>query len=151
MGKIHFRSADRADRDSLISLAEESPGAPRWTLATWEQVQDSAAKGERNVLIAASEEGIVGFGVVGVAGDVAEIESLVVVEAARRQGIGRRLCEELMRWARMRGSRRAVLEVRVSNDAARALYESLSFREVAVRKGYYREPEEDGLMMAREL
>ena len=151
MGKIHFRSADRADRDSLISLAEESPGAPRWTLTTWEQVLESAAKGERNVLIAVSEEGIVGFGVVGVAGEAAEIESLVVVEAARRQGIGRRLCEELMRWARTHASRRAVLEVRVSNRAARALYKSLGFREIAVRRAYYREPEEDGLMMAREL
>lgn len=151
MGKVHFRSADRADRDSLVSLAEESPGAPRWTLTTWEQVLDSATEGERNVLIAVSEEGIVGFGVVGTAGDAAEIESLAVAETVRRQGIGCRLCEELMRWARMRGSRRAVLEVRISNHAARALYESLSFREIAVRKGYYREPEEDGLMMAREL
>jgi ribosomal-protein-alanine acetyltransferase len=151
MGKIFFRSADSADRDRLVSLAEESPGAPCWTLTTWEKVLESAATGERNVLIAASEEGIVGFGVVGIAGDAAELESLAVIEAARRQGIGRRLYEELMRWARTHGSSRAVLEVRVSNHAARALYESLGFREITLRRGYYREPEEDGLMMAREL
>ena len=113
---------------------------------------DSATNGEqRNILIAESAEGLIGFGVVGIAADQAEIESLAVSPAARRQGIGRSLCEALMRWARMRGASRALLEVRMSNHTARALYESLGFCEVAVRRGYYREPDEDGLMMARTL
>jgi ribosomal-protein-alanine N-acetyltransferase len=85
------------------------------------------------------------------AGEAAEIESLAVRPGARRQGIGRSLCEASMRWAAERGASRALLEVRVSNDAARALYESLGFREVAVRRGYYREPDEDGLTMERVL
>jgi ribosomal-protein-alanine N-acetyltransferase len=41
--------------------------------------------------------------------------------------------------------------VRVSNAAARALYESLGFREVAVRRGYYRDPEEDAVVMTLDL
>jgi ribosomal-protein-alanine N-acetyltransferase len=61
------------------------------------------------------------------------------------------MCEELMRWAKMRGASKVLLEVRVSNHAARALYESLGFHEIAIRKGYYRDPDEDGLVMAREL
>lgn len=135
-----------------MRLAEDCVGAPHWTSATWHQVMVSATIGEqRNILVAECEEGLIGFGVVGVAGDQAEIESLAVSPSARRQGIGRSLCESLMRWARMRGANRALLEVRVSNDTARALYESLGFQEVAVRKEYYRKPDEDGLVMAREL
>jgi ribosomal-protein-alanine N-acetyltransferase len=151
MGKISYRSADRADLNRLIRLADDCPGAPHWTLTTWTQVMDSAANGERNILVAESEEVLIGFGVVGIAADQAEIESLAVSPAARRRGIGRGLCEALLRWARMRGAGKALLEVRMSNHTARALYESLGFHEVAVRKDYYREPDEDGLTMSRML
>lgn len=153
MGEIIFRSAGREDLNHLVALAESSHGAPRWTLHTWQQVLESAANGEqqRKVLMAESTGRCLGFGVMGLAGDEAEIESLAVSPAARRQGIGRSLCEALMAWARTRGARRALLEVRVSNRAARALYETLGFREIAVRRQYYREPDEDGLVMEREL
>jgi ribosomal-protein-alanine N-acetyltransferase len=152
MDEISYRSADSADLDRIVALAEDCPGAPRWTLTTWRQVMDSATDGERrNVFVAESARGLIGLGVVGLAGDQAEIESLAVIPSVRRQGVGRSLCEVMMRWARMRGADRVLLEVRVSNDAARALYASLGFQEVAVRRNYYREPDEDGLGMAREL
>jgi ribosomal-protein-alanine acetyltransferase len=152
MGEIVYRSAGRADLDRLIALAENCPGAPRWTSATWHQVMDSVVEGEqRNILVAESEDGLIGFGVVGIAGEQAEIESVAVSVAARRQGIGRNLCEALIEWARMGGANGVLLEVRVSNHTARALYGSLGFREVAVRRGYYREPDEDGLTMASAL
>jgi ribosomal-protein-alanine N-acetyltransferase len=152
MSEISYRFADRADMDRLIELAEDCFGAPRWTITTWGQVMETAATAERrNIRVAESEKRLIGFGVVGIAGDQAEIESLAVSPAARRQGIGHSLCEELLSWARMRGASGAQLEVRLSNHTARALYESLGFHEVAVRRGYYREPDEDGLMMARAL
>jgi ribosomal-protein-alanine N-acetyltransferase len=135
-----------------MALAENCPGAPRWSVTTWQQVLDAAAKGEqRYVLVAESEEGFAGLGAARITGDEAEIESVAVSSAARRKGIGRGICEELMRWAKMRGASKVLLEVRVSNHAARALYESLGFHEIAIRKGYYRDPDEDGLVMAREL
>jgi ribosomal-protein-alanine N-acetyltransferase len=113
---------------------------------------DSVVEGEqRNILVAESEDGLIGFGVVGIAGEQAEIESLAVSVDARRQGIGRNLCEALIEWARMGGANGVLLEVRVSNHTARALYESLGFHEIAVRRGYYREPDEDGLTMTRAL
>ena len=49
------------------------------------------------------------------------------------------------------GARRALLEVRAGNREALALYESLGFRRLGVRRGYYREPVEDALVLAREL
>jgi ribosomal-protein-alanine N-acetyltransferase len=152
MSEISYRSADSEDLNRLMGLAEICHGAPHWTSTTWSQVMGSATTGEqRNILVAESEEELIGFGVVGIAAGQAEIESLAVSTTARRQGIGRSLCEALMQWARMRGASRALLEVRMSNRTARALYESLGFHEVAVRKDYYREPDEDGLVMARAL
>jgi ribosomal-protein-alanine N-acetyltransferase len=49
------------------------------------------------------------------------------------------------------GVRSLYLEVRESNVSARALYDSRSFAQVGRRKGYYRSPIEDALLMRRDL
>ena len=43
-----------------------------------------------------------------------------------------------------------MLEVRVSNDPAIALYEKLGFQQVGRRKNYYRNPKEDALILRKE-
>jgi ribosomal-protein-alanine N-acetyltransferase len=62
----------------------------------------------------------------------------------RRRGLASRLLAAVL--ART-GAVRATLEVRRSNAAAIALYESLGFRVTAVRQAYYSHPTEDGLIM----
>jgi len=47
-----------------------------------------------------------------------------------------------------KGAQSVILEVRRSNRAAIALYEKFGFRQAAVRKNYYENPEEDALLMA---
>jgi ribosomal-protein-alanine N-acetyltransferase len=149
---ILLRPAEPIDLRQLLALAEGCPGAPRWAPRTWQQVLESPQSGvQRIVLIAESVNECVGFAVLGLAADDAEIESLAVSTSWRRRGIAKRLCKDLLGWAHARGARRTSLEVRVSNTAARALYESLGFHEVAVRRGYYRDPEENALVMTIKL
>jgi ribosomal-protein-alanine N-acetyltransferase len=149
---IILRPAETSDLQRLLALVEDCPGAPRWAPRTWQQVLESAPAGaQRIVLIAESVDESVGFGVLGLSAEEAEIESLAVSTSWRRRGIARQLCKDLLAWAHARGARRVSLEVRVSNTAARALYESLGFYEVAVRRGYYRDPEEDALVMTTKL
>jgi ribosomal-protein-alanine N-acetyltransferase len=113
----------------------------------WRQVLISAARGKRTVLIAESEGDVIGFAVASIAGDEVEIESVAVAPAARRRGIGCRLCEELLDWARAQGAARVALEVRISNGVARALYGALGFQERGVRRRYYEAPREDAIVM----
>jgi ribosomal-protein-alanine N-acetyltransferase len=149
---ILLRPAEAPDVQRLLLLAEDCPGAPRWPLRIWQQILEAPPSGvQRIVLIAESVNECVGFAVSGLVADEAEIESLAVSTSWRRHGIARRLCVDLLGWAHARGARRASLEVRASNSAARALYESLGFHEVAVRAGYYRDPEEDALVMTTGL
>lgn len=150
--EITVRSADTSDRDRLLALCMNCAGAPQWTAGTWQQVLESAATGRQRLVLAAESAGaLAGFGVLGLSGEGAEIESLAVSVAWRRRGVGRRLCEELLIWARKQGAVEASLEVRVSNLPARSLYGLLGFREAGVRRGYYREPDEDALVMTTEL
>jgi ribosomal-protein-alanine N-acetyltransferase len=53
--------------------------------------------------------------------------------------------------ARADGVQSVFLEVRESNSAARAFYAGLSFTQIGRRRGYYRNPEEDALVLSQTL
>jgi len=74
-----------------------------------------------------------------VAGE-AEILTLAVTPAARRNGLGRALVAEAAGYAQQSGAGAMFLEVALSNTAARALYTRLGFTEAGRRKGYYARP-----------
>jgi ribosomal-protein-alanine N-acetyltransferase len=86
-----------------------------------------------------------------VVADELMINDLAVDPAERRLGRGRELLRHLLDGAKVRGCRRATLEVRPSNAAARALYASFGFAIVGRRPGYYADSGEDGLLLARDL
>jgi ribosomal-protein-alanine N-acetyltransferase len=72
-----------------------------------------------------------------VAADEAEILTLAVVPACRRQGIGAALLCAAMDRAAERGAASMVLEAAVTNQAARALYSAHGFTEAGLRRHYY--------------
>ena len=67
----------------------------------------------------------------------ADIQTIAVVESARRHGLGRVLMLRMIELARERGATELFLEVRADNPGAQRLYESLGFEEIAVRPRYY--------------
>jgi GNAT superfamily N-acetyltransferase len=71
--------------------------------------------------------------------DLAGISQVVVAEGKRRQGIGREIVASALRWAKLRGARKAWLQVRAGNRNAIALYESMGFGE-SYRQNYWRRP-----------
>ncbi len=73
--------------------------------------------------------------------------NLAVVQEHRRRGIARRLVEDLLAVAEREAVESLTLEVRVSNDAAQALYHGFGFRLAGLRRGYYRDNGEDALVM----
>lgn len=79
-----------------------------------------------------------------------DIMNLAVSPDARRQGIGRVLLLRLMADLKNQGNRCVSLEVRQSNEAAKALYASLGFVQVGLRPNYYRNPKEGALILRKE-
>src|SRR5712692_8338541 len=82
--------------------------------------------------------------------DELHINNLAVAPAHRGAGAGTALLREVLREGARMGARRATLEVRRSNEAARQLYERFGFSVVGVRQGYYSNPVEDALVLWRE-
>ena len=68
----------------------------------------------------------------------------------RRQGIAEKLVVRLVEELKVRGNHSLMLEVRVSNEPARKLYEKLGFIQVGLRKNYYRNPKEDACILRKE-
>lgn len=79
--------------------------------------------------------------------DQGDIQTIAVVETARRGGLGRSLMQSLIAEARQRGAREVLLEVRADNPGPRKLYESLGFEEIAVRVRYYQPDSVDAIVM----
>jgi tRNA threonylcarbamoyladenosine biosynthesis protein TsaB len=105
-------------------------------------------------IVAEAAAGPTGFILVRAAADEAEILSIGVSIGRRRGGVGRRLVAAAAERARQIGAHALFLEVSAANEAARALYASLGFREVGRRPGYYREgppPAQDALVLKTDL
>ena len=83
-----------------------------------------------------------------VAGEM-EINNIAVMEGFRRKGIALELFREMFR--RLPHAERAVLEVRASNMAAMGLYSQLGFSKAGLRKRFYTDPEEDAVIMVKEM
>lgn len=97
------------------------------------------------------DSALVGYVIALVVSDEAEIADLAVAVGARRRGIGGLLLDHVAAEVAQQGVHTLYLEVRESNAAARALYRSRSFLQVGRRRGYYRQPPEDALLLKRDL
>lgn len=101
-------------------------------------------------VVAVEDEQVVGYVGSQSSIDETDIMNIAVHPGWRRRGIAESLIDYLIKDLKNRGSHALMLEVRVSNDPAIALYEKLGFRQVGLRKNYYRNPKEDALILRKE-
>ncbi len=144
---IVVRPAAAADLDAIERIERASFGDP-WSLKSF---AESLARDfvRTNVLL---EDGVViGYSVVWVSGEECELANLAVEPARRGQGLGAHLLDAALRQAHDEGLLVMFLEVRDSNVGARHLYARRGFHEVGRRPRYYQHPEEDALILRRDL
>ena len=82
-------------------------------------------------------EGVAGYGIMSMGAGECHVLNLCVAPSLRRRGAGRGLLTLLLGRTRQAGMLHAFLEVRPSNGAAIALYESMGFERIGLRRGYY--------------
>ena len=80
-----------------------------------------------------------------------ELIRLAVLPEYRRKGIAENLVKEVIEYSQKMRYENIFLEVRAGNSSARALYLKCGFEECGVRKGYYNNPKEDGVVMRKRL
>jgi ribosomal-protein-alanine N-acetyltransferase len=147
------RLARVEDVAKVFALEIRVPEAAHWALSDYASIfrQESPEGLRRRLFVVEDGSDIVGFAIGKVIGTgvdaLAELESVVVDKDSRRRGVGRRLCEAVLDWCENEGAASVELEVRSLNRAAQAVYRRIGFVEEGRRRRYYREPDDDALLM----
>lgn len=148
---IAFSAADISDIDTLLAIENQSFQFP-WPRQFF---QSELNQPHSITLLARRQETtpgeIVGYVIFWFVYDEMHILNLAVSPRWRRRGIARGLLGEAFRQAKTQKIKTVWLEVRPSNRAALSLYESLGFKVIMTRKGYYSETGEDALILSRTL
>jgi ribosomal-protein-alanine N-acetyltransferase len=137
-----------ADLQGVLDVESESFTNP-WTreMYAWE-LQNRAVC---HIYVVRTDVcGVAGFCAFWLVLDEIHINNVAIRPPLRGRGIGTALLHHVLAEARRLGAKRATLEVRASNDAARRLYERLGFYVAARRPDYYTNPVEDALILWRD-
>ena len=142
---LSIRPATSADLPAMMTLEKTAPSAAHWSVQQYEGLF-ATAEPNRVALVLGDENELQAFAIARVVRDEWELENIVVDARARRRRLATRILDELLQIARARGAKAVFLEVRESNQAARALYEKWAFLESGRRRRYYQEPDEDAIL-----
>lgn len=135
-----------APEDAAAAAALEATVPDFWSE---ESIRETLAEGHCCV----AEDGgrLVGLCLCGMVLDEASVYAVTVDEKARRQGVARAMLNWMFDHLREQGAKAVFLEVRSQNVPARALYRALGFAEAGLRRGFYRNPADDAVLMTKEL
>ena len=143
MPKIERISAGDTALLEQITAMEQQCFADPWSLQNFIDAVNNAC----TAVWAALDGGtVLGYVVCFCAADEAEICNIAADPDRRRQGIGALLLQTALD---AHPEADFFLEVRVSNTAARALYEKHGFQELGIRPDYYENPRENAIIMKR--
>ena len=137
-----------SDLDEVLAIEEASFAVP-WSRESF--LFELEANPYARSFVMRRDAKIVAFTCLWIVYDELKINNIAVDAGERRNGYGKILLRFVLDFGRSEGCTEATLEVRPSNIAARALYAAHGFREVGLRKGYYRDTQEDAILMAAEI
>ena len=134
---IRLRPMHLDDLDAIMQIEPTIYTHP-WTRGNFSDSLNSGYSAwvlEVQVLEDKSE--LIGYALMMMVMDEAHLLNLSIAKIRQKQGLGRYLLEHMLKISKTHQAANMFLEVRPSNISAIALYESMGFSEMAVRRGYY--------------
>lgn len=119
----------------------------------WTQtgIEETFAQAHSVIVVAEEESKIQGYCILYVVLDEAEIARIGVTERVRYSGVGSLILQFGEKICKEKGTERLLLDVREGNLPARKFYEKHGFLVDGVRKNFYDNPKEDGVLMSKNL
>ena len=142
-----IRPAAATDVPALIALESGLFGPDAWSEASLRSELDGPG---RRAVVLDEGEGVVGYAVTLLVGDVVDLQRIGVRPDQQRRGLAGLLLADVLAAARAGGADRMLLEVSAANEAAVAFYAARGFTRIDVRRAYYRDGT-DALVLARPL
>ena len=144
---LTIRNMKESDVGAIVML-EKATFSDAWTAKS---IQDTYNQPQAFIMAAELEEKLAGYCIVYFVLDEGEIARIAVDNCFRRQGVGRKILEQVEYTCKEKGITRLMLDVRESNESARAFYKSLGFDEDGIRKNFYEVPKENAVLMSKVL
>ncbi|MBD2598588.1 ribosomal protein S18-alanine N-acetyltransferase [Nostoc spongiaeforme FACHB-130] len=144
--ELKLRSLTTDDLSTILELDQACFGG-LWTLAGYQRELESPNSELLGLFAPLSSIKLLGMGCFWSIVDEAHITILAIHPQYHRQGLGQALLYALLKTACDRGLERATLEVRASNVAAISLYEKFGFKTAGRRRRYYKDNDEDALIL----
>ena len=147
-----LRSMLESDVEQIVPIeAELFAGDPPWSVEEFRS-ELAGVPETRWYAVAEDESGeLAGYAGLRVVDGTADIQTVAVVPAHQRRGLGTTLLGALIDEARRRRATEMLLEVRADNEPALALYRRHGFERIARRRGYFGAGRVDGLVLRRWL
>jgi ribosomal-protein-alanine N-acetyltransferase len=145
---LRFRPLQEADLAEIMEIERRSYPYP-WTPLIF---SDCLRAGY--CCWVCERQGVIeGYGIASIGAGESHLLNLCVRSESQRQGIGRKLLLHMIALARRHNAELMLLEVRPTNQAARALYHDMGFNELGSRREYYpaENGREDALILGRVL
>jgi len=140
--------AMRADDVPALTALERGIFSDPWPEAFFRSLLEQPGTWAR---VAERSGEIAGYAVTVIRPSGADLENVATAPAHRRAGVARALVEDALAACRRERAGGITLEVRASNAPAQALYRAQGFGLAGLRPGYYRNPDEDALLMSRRV
>lgn len=115
-----------------------------WTMST---IEDLLKYNYRYFYVLLDDNDIIGFAGISVVMEEGDIEDIAILPEYQGQHLSRLLMNVILKKARDLNVHKLTLEVRASNEKAISLYTQYGFKQIAIRKGYYKNPCEDAIIM----
>ena len=146
---MNIRAMQRQDIEDIVAIEQSANQFP-WTKKNFE---DSLSAGHRAWLFCNESGEVFGYTIVQSVIDEAHLLNICLSPAYQGKGLGRKILNHVIDFAKSISSTLIVLEVRRSNHRAQQLYLRSGFNEMSVRKDYYpaRNGREDAILMGMEL
>lgn len=117
----------------------------------WSENSVKTQVDNKKVIVLKNGEDIIGYCIFMMAADEGEILRIATGRKMRKSGAGKKLLMFAIDYMKNQGCREVYLEVRASNSSAIALYESVGFENIGIRKGYYHDNGEDASLYKLEI
>lgn len=146
-GALVITPATVADLDAIDEISRHSFKTP-WPRKTFAEELERA---HARLDLARRGTDVLGYLNYWLVADEVHLLAIATHPDARRGGVAAALVQHLVDGARAGQARLVTLEVRTGNEAALGLYQRFGFAEVATRRGYYGDDDEDAVVMTLEL
>lgn len=145
---MDYSYLDQSHLDSILEIENESNPFP-WTEGNFKDCLD---KGYYSLALEDKNK-FIGFAIMAISTDESHLLNIGINKNERGMGYGEKLLKKMIIAAEVMGSKKIILEVRLSNKTAYQLYKKLGFEEIGIRKKYYRLPDgrEDAYVLSKSL